>query len=160
MPIIGEWLRRGIIGPKIFWYDIGNEERLCREYDVNKNELTGNLTVKSKEGIKKEYSLNREVLNIKYGTFNKASLAKIKSQKHNVKMPNGTFKTLSWDKMSDEQRASVLNRTMTHNAEIAKIYIWTQEMGHKYYASDSVYAELKKLGITRGVYRGDKGFAE
>ena len=61
--------------------------------------------------------------------------------------------------MTDEQKASVIERTMALNAKYAKIYQWTKE-GHKYYASDSIYQELKKLGITSNVYRGDKGFVE
>ena len=74
-------------------------------------------------------------------------------------MPDGTFKTLFWDKMDDKQRAHVISRTMTQNAEIAKIYIWTQ-MGKKFYASTSLWQMLKRLGITRNVYKGDKGFVE
>ena len=154
LPIIGGLLQKGILGPKVYWVEVSETERMCRELDVNKGELTGELTVDGKK-----YELDRLVLNTKYGELNKESLAKIKSQRHYVEMPDGTFKTLPWDKMSDEQRANVLSRTMTHNGSIAKIYMWTQ-MGHKYYASDSMWAELRKLGITQNVYEGDKGFVE
>lgn len=155
LPIIGGILQKGVLGVKIYWVDVTEEERMCRELNVNKNELTGELTVNNKK-----YELDRLALNKKYGELNKNSLAKIKSQNHKVEMPDGTFKTLSWDKMSDKQRANVLSRTFTQNADIAKIYMWTQVMGKKFYASASLLQTLRSLGITRNVYRGDKGFVE
>lgn len=155
LPFFGEFLKSGIFGAKIYWSEVSEVERMCRELGVNKNMLTGELTV---DGEK--YALDVMALNEKYGELNAESLAKIKSQKHTVEMPDGTFKTLSWDKMSDKQRANVLNRTMVQNAEIAKIYIWTQQMGKKFYASNSLWQTLRKLGITRNVYKGDKGFVE
>ena len=155
LPIIGALLQKGVLGPKIYWVEISELERMCRELGVNKNELTGELTVNGEK-----FELDRLALNEKYGELNKESLEKVKSQKHKVEMPDGTFKTLSWDKMDDEQRARVISRTMTQNAEIAKIYIWTQTMGKKFYASASLWQMLKRLGITRNVYKGDKGFVE
>lgn len=155
LAIIGGLLQKGILGPKVYWVEVSEIERMCRELGVNKNELTGELTVNNEK-----FELDRLALNKKYGELNKESLEKIKSQKHKVEMPDGTFKTLSWDKMDDEQRARVISRTMTQNAEIAKIYIWTQTMGKKFYASASLWQMLKRLGITRNVYKGDKGFVE
>ena len=155
MPIIGGLLQKGILGPKVYWVEVSEYERMCRELGVNKNELTGELTVGDNK-----YELDRLALNKKYGELNKESLAKIKSQKHRVEMPDGTFKTLSWDRMSDEQRANVLSRTFTRNAEIAKVYMWTQVIGKKFYASNSLWQILRQLGITKNVYKGDKGFAE
>lgn len=155
LPIIGALLQKGILGPKVYWVEVSEVERMCRELGVNKNELTGELTVGDNK-----YELDRLALNKKYGELNKESLEKIKSQKHNVEMPNGTFKTLSWDKMDDKQRARVISRTMTQNAEIAKVYMWTQVMGKKFYASNSLWQILRQLGITRNVYKGDKGFVE
>lgn len=155
LPIVGALLQKGVLGPKIYWVEVSELERMCRELGVNKNELTGELTVNGEK-----FELDRLALNKKYGELNKESLEKIKSQKHKVEMPDGTFKTLSWDKMNDEQRARVISRTMTQNAEIAKIYIWTQTMGKKFYASVSLWQMLKRLGITRNVYKGDKGFVE
>ena len=155
LPIVGGLLQKGVLGPKVYWVEVSEYERMCRELGVNKNELTGELTVGDNK-----YELDRLALNKKYGELNKESLAKIKSQKHKVEMPDGTFKTLSWDKMSDEQRARVISRTMTQNAEIAKVYMWTQVMGKKFYASNSLWQILRQLGITRNVYKGDKGFVE
>lgn len=154
-PLWGELLKKGILGPKIYWYEIDETERMCRELGVDKNELTGELTANNKK-----YTVDREKLNLKYGALNKESLGKIKSQKHTVEMPDGSFSTLSWDKLSDDQRARVIKKTMTQNAEIAKIYIWTQEMNRKIYVSDSMWQKLRLLGITQNVYKGDKGFVE
>lgn len=156
LPILADaLLQKGILGPKIYWTKISEEERLARELGINKNELTGELTVNNKT-----YELDRIVLNEKYGQLNKESLAKIKSQKHSVEMPDGKYKTLAWDKMTDEQRARVISRTMVQNAEFAKIYMWTQVMNKKFYASESMWQTLRSLGITKNVYRGDKGFVE
>lgn len=155
LPFFGEFFKSGLLGPKIFWSEVSDEELLAKEYGINKGELTGELTANGKK-----YSLDKEALNVKYGQLNKATLAQLKQQKHYFEMPNGTYKTLSWDKMSDEQRANVISREMTKNADYAKIYVWTQVMGNKYYASESLWQLLRKLGITKNVYRGDKGFVE
>ena len=156
LPVAGNFLASGILGAKIYWTEVSEGEQLAMDVELKKGQLTGELTVNGKS-----YQLdNVKALNVKYGQLNKEDLAKIKSQKHKVEMPNGTYKTLSWDDMSDKQRKNVIDRTMEQNAKIAKIYMWTQVEGKKYYASDSLYAELKKLGITKNVYRGDKGFAE
>ncbi len=155
LPFFGEFFKSGLLGPKIFWSEVSDEELLAKEYGINKGELTGELTANGKK-----YSLDKEALNVKYGQLNKATLAQLKQQKHYVEMPNGTYKTLSWDKMSDEQRANVISRETVKNADYAKIYAWTQVMGNKYYASESLWQLLRKLGITKNVYRGDKGFVE
>ena len=153
--VVRNALAKGLVGgAKIYWYEISDNERMCREYEVNKSELTGELTANNKK-----YQLDAEQVNLKYGELNNAALAKIKSQKHYVEMPNGTYKTLSWDQMSYDQRQNVLSRTMTKNAEYAKIYVWTQ-MGHKVYVNDSMWQTLRNLGITKNVYKGDKGFVE
>lgn len=155
IPILEPALAKGLLGPKIYWVDISENERFAREYGVNKAELTGELTVSGSKVMLDRYALNK-----KYGELNNQSLPKIKSQKHEVKMPDGTYETLSWDDMSKDQRGDVIDRIMSRNADLAKIYMWTNVMGKKYYASDAVYKRLKDAGITQNVYRGDKGFAE
>jgi hypothetical protein len=160
----GELAKSGLLGARIFYSEINENERMCREFGVNKRELEPEITLKYKDGNetkKKKVNLgDKEGLNTKYGQLNAISLEKIKSQSHYVEMPNGKFKTLPWDKLSDEQKSKVINRTMTENAETAKIWYWTSVLKHKYYASDSEWQSLRKLGITQNVYRGDKGFAE
>jgi hypothetical protein len=156
LPFIGEFLKSGTFGVRIFWSEIGEGELLARQYNVVKNPLTGEITIDEK----KHRLSDTLMLNQVYGKLNAEDLKKIKSQNHRVEMPNGTYKTLSWDQMSDKQRENVLERTFTSNAEIAKVYIWTQVMGHKYYASPSVYEELRKMNFTKNVFQGDKGFVE
>lgn len=156
LPFIGEFLKSGTFGVRIFWSEIGEGELLAKQYNVVKNPLTGEITIDEK----KHRLSDTLTLNQVYGKLNAEDLKKIKSQNHRVEMPNGTYKTLSWDQMSDKQRENVLERTFTSNAEIAKVYIWTQVMGHKYYASPSVYEELRKMNFTRNVFQGDKGFVE
>lgn len=140
--------------------NISENERMCRELGVNKNELTGELTVRGTDGLEKKVNINKESLNTYYGKLNNTDLAKIMSQNHTVEMPNGKYQSLSWDNMSDIQKARVLDRTMEKNAKIAKIYVWTQVEGHKFYANDAEWNVLKKLGLTKNVYKGGKGFVE
>ena len=87
-------------------------------------------------------------------------LSQLKQQKHYVEMPNGKYSTLSWNQLSDAQKALVISRAMTKNAEIAKIIVWTQELGKRYYASNTIWETLRKLGFVKNVYQGDKGFVE
>ena len=152
IPFIGELLKGGLVGPRIYWEYIPDYEEYARSLGVNK----GQLTTDEIKGNK----INNLKLNEKYGEFNGRLLPELEKARHLVKMPDGTFKTLSWDKMSDEQRANVIDRTMQNNAEAAKVWYWTQILGKKYYASPTIYKLLKQLGITKNVYRGDKGFVE
>ncbi len=153
LPFIGEFIKSGILGPRIFWSEVSELEAFAREYGVNKREIEPVITINGEE----HKFGDKEGLNIKYGELNKKSLAELQQGRHNVQMPDGSFKTLSWKQMSDIQKARVIDRTMTKNAEIAKIIVWTQ-LGHKYYASDSLWQTLKELGVTANVYKGDKGF--
>ena len=45
------------------------------------------------------------------------------------------------------------------SAEMAKIMAWTQA-GNKYFGSADTYVKLRKRGITKGVYKGTKGFVK
>ena len=153
IPFVGELFRRGIFGPRIFWTKVDEIELFCREYGVNKVELTGEITI---NGKKKQ--LDKEQLNLKYGELNKKSLKEIQTQRHNVQMDDGTFATLHWSQLNDKQKARVIDRTMIENANLAKIYIWTQ-MGHKYYASNDIWEKLRRIGA-KNVYKGEKGFVE
>lgn len=158
IPFLGEYLKGGaLFGVKLFTDVITEEERFAQSYGLNKGPLTGKLTIDGKEySIKDDYSLN-----IKYGELNKKALAQLPNSNtiYKVQMPDGSYKNLKFNQMSDEQKKNTINKVMTANAKIAKIYQWTNE-GHKYYASNEEFNSLKKLGITTNVYRGDKGFVE
>lgn len=152
IPFIGELLKGGLIGPRIYWEYTPDYEEYARGLGVNKGQLTTTEI--------EEQEIDNLKLNEKYGQLNGSILPTIEKGRHLVEMPDGTFKTLSWDQMSDEQRARVINRTMQNNAEAAKAWYWTQVLGKKYYASPTIYKLLKQLGITKNVYRGDKGFVK
>lgn len=156
LPFWGQLGASGL-GLSIKFYDgsLSATEDFAISNNVNKGEI-GN-TIKIDE---KEYTLDAQKVNIKYGKLNSDTLLNLQKQKHNVQMEDGTYKTLSWNKLSEKQKERVIERTMTRNAQIAKIYYWTEELGHKYYASDSMWTELRKYGITKNVYKGDKGFVE
>lgn len=155
IPVIGELMKSGLLGVKIFWSEISEQEEFSRTYGVNRQELTGEITVNGKKQM-----LNKNTLNEKFGELNKETILSLQTQYHKVKMPDGTYKTLPWDKLTEQQKTSVIERKFNENASIAKIYVWTQEMGNKYYASDEMWQELRAAGITKNVYKGDKGFVE
>ena len=157
IPVFGELLKGGLFGPKIFWEDKSEMEEYARSLGVNKGMLTSDKLT-SEDG--KSYDIDNYKLNEKYGQLNSATLANIAKGKYYVQMPDGSYKTLSWDKMSDEQKANVIDRLMRQNADLAKIWYWTQILHKKYYASASLYKAAKEAGITKNVYRGDRGFAE
>lgn len=153
LPFFGELLKSGILGPRIYIEEISEGEELSLMYDVRKEGLK-QMTVDNKT-----YQLDIKA-NQKFGELNKKSLAQIQKQKHSVRMPDGTYKTLSWNQMTDEQRQNVIERTYDKNASYAKIWWWTTVENHKYYANDETYKTLKALGIIRNVYKGDKGFVQ
>lgn len=155
LPFIGEFLKSGILGPKFVWSKISEQEEFARTYGVNKQELTGEITI---NGVK--HNMDKNAVNKKYGELNQSTLLSLQTKYHKVKMPDGSYKTLPWDRLTDDQKKSVIERQFNKNASIAKIYVWTQEMGNKYYASDDMWQELRAVSITKNVYKGDKGFVE
>lgn len=152
LPFVGELLKGGMLGPSILWERPSEMEEYANSLGIKKGAITAKITV---DGTEKE--LNWYEVNKKYGELNAKSLNDLKTQSHTVKMPDGSFSTLKWSAMSDTQRANVIDRTMTQNSTIAKIWAWTKD-GHKYYADDSLYKRLRSAGITKNVYLGDKGF--
>lgn len=137
----------------VYWTSPSSGQKLSESLGVNKKPLTGKITINGKS-----VQLDYGIVNEKYGELNEKSLETITQQKYNVQMEDGTYKTLSWSRMTDKQRANVLNRMYDHNADVARIYAWTQA-GHKYYAGKDYVATLKKAGV-KNVYYGDKGFVE
>lgn len=98
-------------------------------------------------------------LNEKYGLLNKTDLKEFVTNKKGYKVKAvdskgrelNYYQTLRFSQMNDEQKKSVINRIMSDNAKISKIYVWTSN-GHKYYASETEYSELAKLGIYKNVF--------
>ena len=156
IPFVGEILRSGLFGVRIVWSSVTDGELLAKEYDVNKNMIEAEITI---DGQKVSLG-DKGQLNQYYGRLNAASLSELQNKSHLVEMTDGSYKTLSWNNMDDRQRQNVIERTFTKNASYAKIYMWTQVLGHKYYANKETRTALRELGITSNVYLGDKGYVE
>lgn len=124
---------------------------------VRRSYLTGNY-----KDIGKLDSKDTVKLNKKYGELNNNSLKELftSKKKYRVQKEDGSYVELVYNKMTTEQKKSVIQRIMSDNATIAKIYIYTSN-GGKYYTSEEERKELRKLGITN-VYIATakkKGFA-
>ena len=70
-----------------------------------------------------------------------------------VKNDNGTYSSLTFSQMTDEQKKNAISQTMSNNAKYAKVSVLTSSLGYKYYANDSEYNNLVKAGITENVYK-------
>lgn len=156
IPFLGEILKSGLLGIRIVWKDISAGEILAKEYGVNKNPIDAEITI---NGVKTSLG-DKNQLNQYYGKLNANSLAEIQNERHLVEMPDGSFETLSWKQMTDDQRKNVIERTFTKNATYAKVYMWTQVLNRKYYTNNETRKILRELGITSNVYLGDKGYVE
>ena len=112
----------------------------------------GNLTGKYKD-IGNLSAEQVGQLNEMYGQLNNKYLLELMRNKvkYTVEDENGNRVELFYRQMSAEQRKSVVNRIMTNNAKMAKVYVWTSN-GHKYYTSETFRNELVKNGIRSGVY--------
>ena len=161
---ISETLSR--LGPiKITARKVSEMEKIGLSLGLHKKALSGKY-----EDIGQLSAKDVATLNEKYGTLNKADLKEFVSNRKRYRVKavdkNGNdlnyYKILTYSQMTSEQRKSVINRIMANNAKIAKIYVWTSN-GHKYYANESDYSELAKLGIYKNVLLENKrqtGFKE
>ena len=118
--------------------------------------------------LKGQYTINGESFNVSgkqlqalneaYGTWNAEDLTKFYNNQMRIEVKDGkTMKTLTYNQMTDEQRRKAVQTIMSNNAELVKIKAWTSA-GNKYYASESIYNNLRKHGVTTNVYKGSKGF--
>lgn len=154
------------LGPiKITARKVSEMEKIALSLGLHKKALSGKY-----EDIGQLSAKDVATLNEKYGTLNKADLKEFVSNRKRYRVKavdkNGNdlnyYKILTYSQMTSEQRKSVINRIMANNAKIAKIYVWTSN-GHKYYANESDYSELAKLGIYKNVLLENKhqsGFKE
>lgn len=138
-------------------YDPSDVEQEALFQGVRRSYLTANY-----KDIGKLDSKDTVKLNKKYGELNNNSLKELfaSKKKYRVQKEDGSYVELVYNKMTTEQKKSVIQRIMSDNATIAKIYIYTSN-GGKYYTSEEERKELRKLGITN-VYIATakkKGFA-
>ena len=130
--------------------------------DVELAFIDAGYEIKSLTGEYKELGkLDKELLNEFYGKLNYDTAKKFITNKvkYKVEIEDGKYRELYYSQMNDEQRKSVLTSITNKNANNAKIYVWTNS-GHKYYCSSSKRQELMRLGITKNVYIGNKGFVK
>lgn len=140
-------------------FKVSDFEKEALLLDVRKSELTGRYEDIGTLDIK-----DKETLNVYYGNLNNKTLNRLFNNKDSYKVwdeKKEKYVTIKYNKMTDKQKKSVIERIMNDNAKYAKIYIHVQK-GGKYYADDSEYVELKSLGI-KNVYRATnkkKGFVK
>lgn len=132
--------------------NLSDYEKIALDLGVHKTMLSGKYTINDKDVVLK--SIDVQTLNQYYGQLNKKDLeALLNNQlRLKVKNENGTYSKLLYKQMSEKQKKAAFEQIMSKNSQYAKVYILTSK-GYKYYASDSEYAELRKLGITKNVYR-------
>lgn len=143
----------GSLPAKFYFNKVSKEEELATSYGVEKKGPEY-MTV---NGVR--YNLSNEA-KIKNGQWNKQMLSQIQSGSYRVRTATGAYQIKQFSKMTDDEKNNIIERLMDQNAELAKIWYWTQELNHKYYANASTYQMLRKLGVTKNVYQGDKGFVE
>ena len=143
----------GSLPAKFYFNKVSKEEELATSYGVEKKGPEY-MTV---NGVR--YDLSNEA-KIKNGQWNKQMLSQIQSGSYRVRTASGKYQIKPFSKMTDDEKNNIIDRLMDQNAELAKIWYWTQELNHKYYANASTYQMLRKLGVTKNVYQGDKGFVE
>ena len=143
----------GSLPAKFYFNKVSKEEELATSYGVEKKGPEY-MTV---NGVR--YDLSNEA-KIKNGQWNKQMLSQIQSGSYRVRTASGKYQTKPFSQMTDDEKNNIIERLMDQNAELAKIWYWTQELNHKYYADASTYQMLRKLGVTKNVYQGDKGFVE
>lgn len=143
----------GSLPAKFYFSKVSKEEELATSYGVEKKGPEY-MTV---DGVR--YNLSNEA-KIKNGQWNKQMLSQIQSGSYRVRTASGKYQIKPFSQMTDDEKNNIIERLMDQNAELAKIWYWTQELNHKYYADASTYQMLRKLGVTKNVYQGDKGFVE
>jgi hypothetical protein len=145
------------------WPSINELEAEARGLGIKRSELTGKYTVNDEKitlSNEDKFKLSRF-----YGKLNKKNVGAFVNNNVSVRVEteNGKFKDLKYKDMTDEQKKNAINNIMSDDASLAKIYILTSSNKYKYYASDSEYNELTKLGIVKNIYRKTdklKGFVK
>lgn len=146
---------------KVYPYEVSEAEKEATFLGVRKAQLTGKWVIGDK---KISLSTNdKEELNRFYGELNEASLSTLMASKtkYKVQDEDGKYVELTYNKMTDKEKAAVIKRLMSDNSGYAKIYLLTKDGEYKYYATESEYAALRNAGVTKNIYRATdkkKGF--
>lgn len=141
----------------IYAYNISEQEKIAMSLGIKKGPLTGRYEINGEK-----INLNSKELseaNKFYGELNSKDLKEFTSGTKKYRVyddKKGKYVELTYSKMTDKQKAAVIDRIMSNNSSKAKIYILTKHGYYKYYASQEEYKELKKLGINVQKSNGDK----
>lgn len=141
----------------IYAYNISEQEKIAMSLGVKKGPLTGRYKINGEK-----INLNSKELseaNRFYGELNSKDLKEFISGTKKYKVfddKKGKYVELTYSKMTDKQKAAVIDRIMSNNSSKAQIYILTKHGYYKYYASQEEYKELKKLGINVQKANGNK----
>lgn len=131
--------------------DISNNEFEAISRGVKANNLTGKYTI---DGVSLKLTADEKIkLNEFYGKLNQISLSNLYSGEKYVQLEDGTYDYVKYSSMTDKQKKAAIESALSSNSHYSKIYILTSTGKYKYYASDSEYEELRKLGITKNIYR-------
>ena len=141
----------------IYAYNISEQEKISMGLGIKKGPLTGRYKINGEK-----INLNSKELseaNKFYGELNSKDLKEFISGTKKYKVfddKKGKYVELTYSKMTDKQKAAVIDRIMSNNSSKAQIYILTKHGYYKYYASQEEYKELKKLGINVQKANGNK----
>lgn len=141
----------------IYAYNISEQEKIAMSLGVKKGPLTGRYKINGEK-----INLNSKELseaNKFYGELNSKDLKEFISGTKKYKVfddKKGKYVELTYSKMTDKQKAAVIDRIMSNNSSKAQIYILTKHGYYKYYAGQEEYKELKKLGINVQKANGNK----
>ena len=151
------WFMTGLVNKlsplKVYPYNVSDIEKEAIANGVRKSELTGNYKVND-EDVKLSAE-DKDKLNEYYGKLNNKLLTELMSNKKTYKVwdeKQNKYVEIKYKAMTESQKKTVIERIMNNNGQIAKIYILTSSGGWKYYADDSEYLELKKLGL-KNIYK-------
>ena len=143
------WSRIASFTPiKIGSRELSDVEKYSLEHGVAKSASSSSFD--DKESGK--WSYDYDEYNRYRGELNKLRITEFMNDIKSYEVTRNDKKVkLKASQMTDEEITEILNRIYTQNSRYTKIWAWTQ-LGGKYYATESMYIELKKLGITN-VYR-------
>lgn len=132
--------------------NISEYEQEAYDLGVHKKMLNGKYSINDKNVILKARDVQE--LNVYYGKLNKKDLDALLNDQLRLKVKNekGTYSKLLYSQMTEKQKKAAFTQIMGKNSQYAQVYILTSK-GYKYYASESEYMELRKLGVTKNVYR-------
>ena len=138
---------------KVKNYAFGDIEKIAVSLGVRKGQLSGKYEIDDKSINLSSAEI--EILNQFYGKLNAKTLEDFMMNKtsYTVEDENGDRETITYKNMTDKQKKAVIERIMSNNSQLAKVYVLTSSKGYKYYASDSEYERLRDAGVITNVYR-------